>query len=197
MKKLFFAAFALVAGVLSAQAQNAIHPRVEVAGNFARSVITNVDGSSVDGLKVRPGFRASVAAEIDLATGVYLAPGITFRQEGAKFANTSLGLNYLSVPVNLGIRAGLGDNLAVSVEGGPSFAYGISSVSDVKGALDAFKSGYRKRFDAGFNASAALEYSKVYLRVGTELGLVNTLKEAVQKASNKNSSFFIGVGYRF
>ena len=197
MKKLFFAAFALVAGVLSAQAQNAIHPRVEVAGNFARSVITNVDGSSVDGLKVRPGFRASVAAEIDLAAGVYLAPGITFRQEGVKFANSSLGLNYLSVPVNLGIRAGLGDNLAVSVEGGPSFAYGISSVSDVKGALDAFKSGYRKRFDAGFNASAALEYSKVYLRVGTELGLVNTLKEAVQKASNKNSSFFIGVGYRF
>ena len=197
MKKLFFAAFALVAGVLSAQAQNAIHPRVEVAGNFARSVITNVDGSSVNGLKVRPGFRASVAAEIDLAAGVYLAPGITFRQEGVKFANSSLGLNYLSVPVDLGIRVGLGDNLAVSVEGGPSFAYGISSVSDIKGALDAFKSGYRKRFDAGFNASAALEYSKVYLRVGTELGLVNTLKEAVQKASNKNSSFFIGVGYRF
>ena len=192
MKKLFFAAFALVAGVLSAQAQNAIHPRVEVAGNFARSVITNVDGSSVNGLKVRPGFRASVAAEIDLAAGVYLAPGITFRQEGAKFANSSLGLNYLSVPVDLGIRVGLGDNLAVSVEAGPS-----SSVSDVKGAVDAFKEGGFKRFDAGFNASAALEYSKVYLRVGTELGLVNTLKEAVQKASNKNSSFFIGVGYRF
>ena len=183
MKKLFFAAFALVAGVLSAQAQNAIHPRVEVAGNFARSVITNVDGSSVNGL--------------DLAAGVYLAPGITFRQEGAKFANSSLGLNYLSVPVDLGIRVGLGDNLAVSVEAGPSFAYGISSVSDVKGAVDAFKEGGFKRFDAGFNASAALEYSKVYLRVGTELGLVNTLKEAVQKASNKNSSFFIGVGYRF
>lgn len=197
MKKLIFAAFALVAGVLSAQAQIAIHPRVEVAGNFARSVITKPDGGTVDGLKVRPGFRASVAAEIDLAAGVYLAPGVTFRQEGAKYSNTSLGLNYLSVPVDLGIRADFGDNLAVSVEAGPSFSYGISSVSDIKGAIDAFKSGDRKRFDVGFNASAALEYSKLYLRVGTELGLVNSLKDAVQKASNKNSSFFIGVGYRF
>ena len=197
MKKLIFAAFALVAGVLSAQAQNAIHPRVEVAGNFARSVITKADGGTLDGLKVRPGFRASVAAEIDLAAGVYIAPGVTFRQEGARYSNTSLGLNYLSVPVDLGIRAGFGDNLAVSVEAGPSFSYGISSVSDVKGAIDAFKSGDRKRFDVGFNASAALEYSKLYLRVGTELGLVNSLKDAVQKASNKNSSFFIGVGYRF
>ena len=195
MKKLFFAAFALVAGVLSAQAQTAINPRIEVGANFARG-ISKVGSVTADS-KVRTGFRASVAAEIDLAAGVYIAPGVTFRQEGAKYSNTSLGLNYLSVPVDLGIRAGFGDNLAVSVEAGPSFSYGISSVSDVKGAIDAFKSGDRKRFDVGFNASAALEYSKLYLRVGTELGLVNTLKEAVQKASNKNSSFFVGVGYRF
>ena len=85
----------------------------------------------------------------------------------------------------------------MSVEAGPTFAYGLSSTSSVKDAVDAFKSGGFKRFDAGINASAAIEYSKAYLRVGTDLGMVNTLKEAVQKASSKNASFFIGVGYRF
>ena len=196
MKKLFIAAFALVAGTLAAQAQS-IHPRVEVTGNFARMQVKGPDGSTAEGLKVRPGFRASVAAEVDLASGVYLAPGITFRQEGFKQEGESTGLNYIAVPVNLGIRVGLADAIAVSVEAGPTFAYGLSSTSSVKDAVDAFKSGSLKRFDAGINASAAIEYSKAYLRVGTDLGMVNTLKEAVQKASSKNASFFIGVGYRF
>ena len=128
---------------------------------------------------------------------VYLAPGITFRQEGFKQEGESTGLNYIAVPVNLGIRVGLADAIAVSVEAGPTFAYGLSSTSSVKDAVDAFKSGGLKRFDAGINASSAIEYSKAYLRVGTDLGMVNTLKEAVQKASSKNASFFIGVGYRF
>ena len=192
MKKLFFAAFALVAGVLSAQAQTEIHPRIEVGANFA-SGVHKVVGATPES-KVRLGFRASLATEVGLASGVYLAPGVTFRQEGFKYVSEDgYGLNYISVPVDLGIRVPFSENFAVSVEAGPYFAYGLSTTSKI----DAFKAGVYKRFDMGLDASAALEFSKVYLRVGTELGLVNTLKEAVQKASNKNSSFFIGVGYRF
>ena len=192
MKKLFFAAFALVAGVLSAQAQTAINPRIEVGANFARG-ISKVGSVTADS-KVRTGFRASVAAEIELASGVYLAPGVTFRQEGYKFDNgNGYGLNYISVPVDLGIRVSLGDNLAVSVEAGPSFAYGLSTT----GKLDAFKAGAYKRFDMGLNASAAIEYSKVYLRLGTDIGLVNALKDPIANTSYKNASFFAGVGYRF
>ena len=192
MKKLFFAAFALVAGVLSAQAQTAINPRIEVGANFARGIYKPL-GVTVD-TKVRTGFRASVAAEIELASGVYLAPGVTFRQEGYKYTNGhNFGLNYISVPVDLGIRVGLGDNLAVSVEAGPSFAYGISTT----GNLDHFKTGAYKRFDMGLNASAALEYSKVYLRLGTDIGLTNALKKDIANTSYKNASFFAGVGYRF
>ena len=192
MKKLFFAAFALVAGVLSAQAQTAINPRIEVGANFARGINKSA-GITVD-TKVRTGFRASVAAEIELAAGVYLAPGVTFRQEGYKYTNGyNFGLNYISVPVDLGIRVGLGDNLAVSVEAGPSFAYGLSTTGNV----DEFKAGTYKRFDMGLNASAALEYNKVYLRLGTDIGLVNTLKNDNANTSYKNASFFAGVGYRF
>ncbi len=192
MKKLFFAAFALVAGVLSAQAQTAINPRIEVGANFARGISKSA-GITID-TKVRTGFRASVAAEIELASGVYLAPGVTFRQEGFKYSNgNGYGLNYISVPVDLGIRVGLGDNLAVSVEAGPSFAYGLSTTSN----LDAFKTGLYKRFDMGLNASAALEYNKVYLRLGTDIGLTNALKKDIANTSYKNASFFAGVGYRF
>ena len=195
MKKLFFAAAVLAAGVFSAQAQTAINPRIEVGANFARGkfmhkVVTR-------DTKVRTGFRASIAAEVELASGVYLAPGLTFRQEGFKLGkDESYALNYLSLPVDLGIRVGLGDNLAVSVEAGPSFAYGLST----SGGDDIFKSGAGKRFDVGLNASAALEYSKVYLRLGTDIGLVNLVnasKAPSNTQSYKNASFFAGVGYRF
>lgn len=192
MKKLFFAAFALVAGVLSAQAQTAINPRIEVGANFARG-ISKVGSVTADS-KVRTGFRASVAAEIELASGVYLAPGVTFRQEGYKFGNgNGYGLNYISVPVDLGIRVPFSENFAVSVEAGPYFAYGLSTTSKI----DAFKAGIYKRFDMGLNASAALEFSKVYLRVGTDIGMVNALKNNIANTSYKNASFFAGVGLRF
>ena len=193
MKKLFFAAVALATATFVAQAQ--IHPRIEVAGNFAKRSVTDSKGDTQSGYKMRPGFRASVAAEIGLAAGLYIAPGITFRQEGSKLpSNKSEALNYLSVPVDLGIRAQLDDTLAVSVEVGPSFAYGVSSSGTGE---DAFKTKKLGRFDVSLNASAALEYNKLYLRVGTDIGVVNTLKEAVQKATAKNTSFFVGVGYRF
>ncbi|MBF1370149.1 MAG: hypothetical protein HXN12_09750, partial [Porphyromonadaceae bacterium] len=92
MKKLFFAAFALVAGVLSAQAQTEVHPRIEVGANFA-SGVHKVVGVTPES-KVRLGFRAGLAAEVGLASGVYLAPGVTFRQEGYKFDNgNGYGLN--------------------------------------------------------------------------------------------------------
>ena len=211
MKKLFFVAVALVATSFAAQAQ--INPRIEVAANIARTVAKDANGSDVNGLKIHPGFRAGLAVEIGVASGVYIAPGITFRQEGNKQEVTtnqktetvSNTLNYISVPVTLGIRIPLSEGLAVSAEFGPTFSYGVSSSvrtlagikGGIKSAYDAFKEKQYNRFDMGINASAALEFSKVYVRLGTDLGMVNSFKEATDKLSSKNTSFFLGLGYRF
>ena len=211
MKKLFFAAVALVATSFAAQAQ--INPRIEVAANIARTVAKDANGSDVNGLKIHPGFRAGLAVEIGIASGVYIAPGITFRQEGNKQELTSNQktetvsntLNYISVPVTLGVRIPLSEGLAVSAEFGPTFSYGVSSSvrtlagikGGIKSAYDAFKEKQYNRFDMSINASAALEFSKIYVRLGTDLGMVNSFKEATDKLSSKNTSFFLGLGYRF
>ena len=211
MKKLFFAAIALVATSFAAQAQ--INPRIEVAANIARTVAKQPNGADATGLKVLPGFRAGLAAEIGIARGVYIAPGISFRQEGNKQEVTSNQktetvsntLNYISVPVTLGVRVPLTESLAFSVEGGPAFSYGVSSSvrtlagiqGGIKAAYDAFKEKQYNRFDMSINASAAIEFSKIYVRLGTDLGMVNSFKEATDKLSSKNTSFFLGLGYRF
>ena len=211
MKKLFFAAVALVATSFAAQAQ--INPRIEVAANIARTVAKDASGADAPGLKVLPGFRAGLAAEIGIASGVYIAPGISFRQEGNKQEVTtnqktetvSNTLNYISVPVNLGVRVPLTESLAISVEGGPAFSYGVSSSvrtlagiqGGIKAAYDAFKEKQYNRFDMSINASAAIEFSKIYVRLGADLGMVNSFREATDKLSSKNTSFFLGLGYRF
>ena len=211
MKKLFFAAVALVATSFAAQAQ--INPRIEVAANIARTIAKDASGADAPGLKVLPGFRAGLAAEIGIASGVYIAPGISFRQEGnkqevptgQKTETVSNTLNYISVPVNLGVRVPLTESLAISVEGGPAFSYGVSSSvrtlagiqGGIKAAYDAFKEKQYNRFDMSINASAAIEFSKIYVRLGADLGMVNNFKEATDKLSSKNTSFFLGLGYRF
>ena len=204
MKKMIIAAVALLAGTFAAQAQG-IHPRVEVAGNFSTNIVKDAKGVTVDGYKVRPGFRVAGAVEVGLLGPLYIAPGVAFQQNGSKAGNETVTLNYLSVPVNLGLHVALG-GLGVSLEGGPSFSYGISAKSTapaeaakeaVKEAVDQFKNGGLKRFETGVNASVAVHLSSLYFRLGSDIGLTNIYKQKASEASLKNASFYFGVGLRF
>lgn len=203
MKKMI-AAVALLAGTFAAQAQG-IHPRVEVAGNFSTNIVKDAKGVTVDGYKVRPGFRVAGAVEVGLLGPLYIAPGVAFQQNGSKAGNETVTLNYLSVPVNLGLHVALG-GLGVSLEGGPSFSYGISAKSTapaeaakeaVKEAVDQFKNGGLKRFETGVNASVAVHLSSLYFRLGSDIGLTNIYKNKADEGSLKNASFYLGVGLRF
>lgn len=203
MKKMI-AAVALLAGTFAAQAQG-IHPRVEVAGNFSTNIVKDAKGITVDGYKVRPGFRVAGAVEVGILGPLYIAPGVAFQQNGSKNGNETVTLNYLSVPVNLGLHVALG-GLGVSLEGGPSFSYGISAKSTapaeaakeaVKEAVDQFKNGGLKRFETGVNASVAVHLSSLYFRLGSDIGLTNIYKNKADEGSLKNASFYLGVGLRF
>jgi hypothetical protein len=203
MKKMI-AAVALLAATFAAQAQG-IHPRVEVAGNFSTNIVKDAKGVTVDGYKVRPGFRVAGAVEVGLLGPLYIAPGVAFQQNGSKAGNETVTLNYLSVPVNLGLHVALG-GLGVSLEGGPSFSYGISAKSTapaeaakeaVKEAVDQFKNGGLKRFETGVNASVAVHLSSLYFRLGSDIGLTNIYKNKADEGSLKNASFYLGVGLRF
>ena len=203
MKKMI-AAVALLAGTFAAQAQG-IHPRVEVAGNFSTNIVKDAKGITVDGYKVRPGFRVAGAVEVGILGPLYIAPGVAFQQNGSKAGNETVTLNYLSVPVNLGLHVALG-GLGVSLEGGPSFSYGISAKSTapaeaakeaVKEAVDQFKNGGLKRFETGVNASVAVHLSSLYFRLGSDIGLTNIYKNKADEGSLKNASFYLGVGLRF
>ena len=191
MKKMIIAAVALLASTFAVQAQG-VHPRLEVAGNFSTNIAKDANGYSVKDYKTRPGFRVAGAVEVGLLGPLYIAPGVAFQQNGSKLGDQTTTLNYLSVPVNLGLRLGLG-GLAVSLEGGPSF----SSSSTAKDVLLDFQNGGLKRFETGVNASVAVHLSSLYFRLGSDIGLTNIYKQKASEASLKNASFYFGVGLRF
>ena len=204
MKNMIIAAVALLAGTFAAQAQG-IHPRVEIAGNYSTNIAKDGKGVKVDGYKPQPGFRAAAAVEVGLVGPLYIAPGVAFQQNRTKEGDNTSTKNYISVPINLGLYVGLG-GLGISLEGGPSFSYGISSKSTApkeaaeeaaKEAFDEFKNGGLKRFETGVNASVAAHLGSLYVRLGSDIGLTNIYKNKGNEGSLKNASFYLGVGLRF
>lgn len=216
MKKLVLAMMSFFMTFALSNAQN-ITPRVEVDATLGK--LDHKLGSLNVDTKLGLGFRAGAGVEYNLAKGIYLYSGLNYTLANSKFTEEEIGeakieiketLHYLSIPVNLGARANFG-KLGFSGEFGPYFAYGIagnlaSNVAilgskDIKaGSYDPFKdtdlakSAY-KRFDMGVGASVAVEYSKFYLRLGTEYGLYNFAN--LDGAESKRFNVYTGIGVRF
>ena len=195
MKKMIIAAVCAARQHLRSASSGSPSPS-RSRGELLHEYRKDASGYSVKDYKTRPGFRVAGAVEVGLLGPLYIAPGVAFQQNGSKLGDQTTTLNYLSVPVNLGLRLGLG-GLAVSLEGGPSFSYGVSSSSTAKDVLLDFQNGGLKRFETGVNASVAVHLSSLYFRLGSDIGLTNIYKQKASEASLKNASFYFGVGLRF
>ncbi len=234
MKKLFLAVCATVIGAFSLNAQK-IAFRAEVGGNVT-NVSSKLDSKKFD-TDMLMGLRAGAAVEFKFAPMVYAATGLNYRMGGSKATEdlskellkskvtTTVRDHSLSLPVNLGLRVGLG-SLSVSAEAGPYFAYTLSSKSiseitgELKGVTEKMKqtetidllkdNELRNRFEVGVGVSVAAEYKSFYLRLGTTWGLTNMMKENkndVSKVANellegmpdtlKNHEFYLALGIRF
>lgn len=189
MKKIILSALFVAGFAFTVNAQN-VKPRIEAGVTFANQSIslskTSLSPSSIVGA------RAGIAAEIDLMgmenTGLYLAPGLNYKMSGTKITERLTNHN-INLPVNAGIRFMFADNMAVALEFGPYAEYALSG--------DQYKADDMKKFDLGLGGSAALEVSRMYLRVGAEYGLMNLSKEGAVEKTTKNKNFFATVGFKF
>ncbi|WP_052080624.1 porin family protein [Porphyromonas macacae] len=207
MKKIITGVALLLATFGFAKAQ-IVNYRVEAGVNFA-NVDLKLKGIKLDDPAMKTGYRVGAGVEFCLTSSLYFVPGITFKMNGTKInvpsvkAEIKEQLHYLSVPLNVGFRMPLTKNLGVSLEAGPYMSFLISQ--DLK-ADDALlnkikklrgKTDLAKRIDWGLGLSATVDYSRFYLRVGSEFGLYNTLKNGDSNNSAKNNNFYTAVGMRF
>jgi opacity protein-like surface antigen len=148
------------------------------------------------------GYGGGFILEYNFTPNVYLGSEVQFGLRGSKakklefggqpvIPDGSLKSYNLIIPVNIGGRVNLSDNVALFGQVGPYASFAIKKaelqlldISTIKG----------ESFDWGFNGKIGVEFSQIQLFGGYELGM----KEVwIWPENSKNRSFVFGVGYTF
>lgn len=239
MKKIFYFILALMLGAGNARALE-YEPAsgMTYMGFFGMNVSKLQNHFSFDGAKVGATVGVKVDYVLPRAHGTYLTAGLDWTMKGGKtsfyYDNSSLengtlkyDLHYLEIPVRVGFRYNVMENLGFYGEVGPYFAIGVGGKHKCRIDADgtdarlieeqetypAFKNyDYPKegfqRWDAGVSFRIGAEYEQHYnLMIGCDWGLADLYRGSYRDAAHdngapalpkvKNFNFSITVGYRF
>ena len=169
--------------------------------------VTNITDTEMD---CRIGFNAGARFEYNFNPNLYLGWGVQWsmkgnmkdvEKNGAK-VTVKNNAHYLEIPVNIGGRIHLSDDLSLFGETGPYFAVGTcgktkadATVLGQSGSADAdfFGDNGANRFDAGWGLRAGVEVSSFQIHLGYEYGFTKVWDDT----SAHNWNFNVGVTYMF
>ena len=146
------------------------------------------------------GYGGGLILEYNFTPNVYLGSGLEFGLRGSKVkaldvVNQSVTLDgslksyNLVIPVNIGGRVNLSDNVALFGQVGPYASFALK-----KAELQILGYGTieGEKFDWGLNGKVGIEFSQFQVFGGYELGM-----KEVWPGDAKNRSLVFGVGYMF
>lgn len=195
MKKVLLSA-AVVFGLAvanNASAQHFTDIKLGIKGGFNSTNITN-SKEVVDNSKALSGFNAGVVAVIPMSSTFSLRTGLDIQSKGFR-SKTALGETkynpmYLELPVNVAVMLPFNEKIKGYVGAGPYAAVGIAGKyqdagtgykstkisfgNDKPGNSGTSNSGQFKRFDAGVNAIAGVDFGRVGIHAQYGFGFVNT-----------------------
>ncbi len=221
MKKLFTF---IVASLVSIGAIN--------AQNFSVEGVAGMNVSNWGDLGSKVGFHVGARAELampSLADGIYTNAGLLFSLKGCKQDYGELGSGktnayYLEVPIHIGYKYSVTNDLAIFGEVGPYLGVGLFGKSNVEYGdyEDDWGYGYNDyygeedessetfdmadRFDVGVGLRVGVEFKKKYsVSVGYDWGLLDTYKGYGDDdeftidltPSMKHANLTISLGYKF
>ena len=228
MKKIFTLILALVAVASSAMAlEYEPESGLTYQAQFGMN-ISNFRGTAI-GTDPKPGFNLGVRAEYMLpgCAGVYLNAGALYGMKGAQIDAIGATLKaracYAEIPIHVGFRYNLADNLGIYGEVGPYFSMGINGknsttvsadgtwVKEFEVSYNLFSSHddkpYFQIWDFGFGFRIGAEYENHYsLSVGMDWGITDMFRDKYRDkmADNDipldmahNYNTYITLGYRF
>ena len=212
MKKFFYFVFALALSTGNAMAfENEPEEGFSFMGLFGMNIskIKNIDYGAKAGAML--GIRADYV--LPKAHGTYLTAGVDWTMKGGKSslfvdafdeneASTKYILHYIEIPIRVGFRYNISEEIGVYAELGPYFAVGVGGRHrcsiDADGAdartiedglsFNAFKNGNEfdpeqpsrfpfQRWDAGIGFRIGAEYNQhYYLLIGADWGLADMFR---------------------
>ncbi|TWI80655.1 outer membrane protein with beta-barrel domain [Lacibacter cauensis] len=227
MKIICLIMFAAVVGSASAQESS-----VFLKAGFNMANVSVTDGGDVDEARMLPSFHVGLQGDIPVIKNILsIQPGLLFTGKGSKVQSGTQGSNgyfkastnpyYIEVPVNVVVKAPLGDGAKFFVGAGPYAAMGIAgkrkleyqALNIVYNRTDNIEfsnddpttsgeegAGYGilRRFDYGLNGTIGFEGKTAMFSVNYGLGLAKLQSGADNNAdaNNKHRVLSFTIGFR-
>ena len=203
MKKFLLIACMALFSVCSVSAQS------ETFKDLQWEAVVGMNNSDIGSLGNKIGFHLGAKAEVALpsvANGVYANAGAFISLKGCKQDYGDLGKSttnayYLEIPIHIGYKHYVNENLSIYGEVGPYIAYGIggkletsdtyiegdydydsgynTTISQSKSKIDTFGDGGLKRFDIGAGLRVGVELKNKYtFSLGYDWGFVDIYKDS-------------------
>jgi hypothetical protein len=213
LKKMFLGMFILLAAT-TASAQ--VSWNVKAGVNYST---ISVSGGELD---YKVGYNVGVGMEYAFNETWLFQPSLMFTAKGAQgdipyegddgelyTEKQTMNALYVSLPLMIGARLPVSEKVNLVISAGPYVALGVGgkikagdyeqdtfgteTVTIGDDIVDETKG--LKEFDAGIGVGVTAEFGKFFVGVTGEFGLTNLAPEKGDKG--KNTSFSLGVGYKF
>ena len=170
--------------------------------------LANVHFSDQNSSDCYVGFNLGVKGELTFtdaqSDGFYADARLLYTLKGGGWVGFHQNLGYLELPLNVGYRYAVSNDVRLFGGVGPYFALGVignnvQKNGDTKIKTDLFGVSY-KRFDFGLNYNVGVElYDKWQVFLGFEHGLINSLKSELNGDNFKMHpmNFYIGGAMMF
>lgn len=190
---------------------------VVVKAGINLSSYSGLNSNEKDLQEYRPGYMFSAGVEIPLVASLYVEPSLTLVQKGAQFSGTSdedemnmrVCPTYIELPVMLGYKFPILENVRLTIHAGPYISYGFGGkwkyeIDGDKYDGDAFgntlgiekqEAFSKKRWDYGVGAGAGLEIDRFLFRASYAFGLAKVKRDISGDIKNRGLAF--AIGYRF
>lgn len=206
----------VLAGLVYVSATAQSRPDVLVSAGYVGANIESLETPYSLGQK--PGVRVGAAVDIqvfDFNIGrLSIQPGLYYSAKGARRGDSAISLGYIELPILADVDFNISRDIRAYINVGPYLAYGIhSSVKPGKDIpvlagqesgpfkkMDGAEKSMLNPFDAGLQFGAGVEYRRIRVGAGMQLGLVdmdNMKKLGEEGDKVVNSAFFVMLGYRF
>ncbi len=185
--------------------------------------MSNFYGDNLSNKDVKPGFNIGVGVDLEFATNLSLQTGFYFISKGSEYTTDIIGVvgetefnvtaNYIQLPIHLAYKKNITQSAKLFFHAGPYMAYGVGGKRQAnttinsddyigKPEINTFDKhfGY-KRWDMGVGLGVGVEFKKIVIDIGWDMGLMKTARDIkdhlAYKPNVKNQSAYLSVGFKF
>lgn len=195
----------LACGTLTASAQHKSDLRFGVTAGMNVARVTDLDAES------RIGFNLGARVDYGITDNFYVNGALLFTQKGYKLDSENVyeargtvkgNPGYLEIPIHVGYRYHLDDDLNLFLETGPYLAFGVCGKTKVEYSVlgqegsdddDYFDGGGARTFDGGWGLRFGVEVSGFQVHMAYDYGFSKVWEDT----SCHNGNFSVGLTYMF